>query len=251
MGLYSFLILSFGVLILALIYFRIKIKTLKYNLIFLLLLISYLSLFFLFHHQIEKTCEILISNNTTDILTIIRSWGVAAPLISVLLMILQAVIAPLPAYLITAANGIIFGLFWGVVISSIGAMLGALVSFSITRWFYNNYARNKLKQSKTHDYIEKISSKHGFKVILIARLIPIISFDLISYAAGASTIKTSHFLLATFIGMLPATIVYTAIASKVAAIEQYSNQFVIYSILLAIILIISWLIKSSISKNAD
>ncbi|VAX01001.1 hypothetical protein MNBD_GAMMA22-997 [hydrothermal vent metagenome] len=251
MGFYSFLILSFGILILIFLYLKTKNKTIKNNLLFLLLLIGYLTLFFLFHHQIEKTCEILINDNPNEILNIIRSWGLAAPVISVLLMVLQAVIAPLPAYLITAANGIIFGFLWGIVISLIGAMLGALVSFSITRWFYNNYAKNKLKESKTQAYIEKISSKHGFKVILIARLIPLISFDLISYAAGASSIKISHFLLATFIGMLPATILYTAIANKVAAIEQYSSQFVIYSTLLAFILIIAWLIKNSLSKNAD
>ncbi|MFV2061732.1 MAG: TVP38/TMEM64 family protein [Gammaproteobacteria bacterium] len=249
MGFYSLLILSIGVLLIGGVYSQIKNKNLKNNLIFLLLLFIYVTVFFVIHHDIEKTCEILISNNLSEILNIIRSWGVAAPIISILLMILQAVIAPLPAYLITAANGIIFGLFWGVVISSIGALLGALVSFAITRWFYNNYSERLLKNSSTRQYIEKISSKHGFKVILIARLIPIISFDLISYAAGASTIKLSHFLVATFIGMLPATIIYTALANSFGGIEKLSSEFVIYSTLAAIILVIFWIIKNSLSKT--
>ena len=248
MGIYSLLILSLGLFTIGVIYAQINIKTLKVNITFITLLVVFISGFFIIHHHIEKTCEILISENLSEVLNIIRSWGFAAPVISILLMILQAVIAPLPAYLITAANGIVFGIFWGIVISLIGAQLGALISFSITRWFYNNYAMRLLKKTTTQNYIEKISSKHGFKVILIARLIPVVSFDFISYAAGASSIKTSHFMLATFIGMLPATIVYTVIASKVGEIEKLPTEFVIFSTIAALILVAFWLFKDTIKK---
>jgi uncharacterized membrane protein YdjX (TVP38/TMEM64 family) len=249
MGFYSLLILSMGSLIIGVLYSRVKIKNFKNNIIYLVILSIFIIIFFIIHHDIEKTCEILISDNLSEVLNIIRSWGLAAPVISILLMILQAVIAPIPAYIITAANGIIFGLFWGVVISVIGALLGAILSFAITRYFYKNYSKQLLKESTTRDYIEKISSQHGFKVILIARLIPIISFDLISYAAGASTIKTSHFLLATFIGMLPATIIYTAVADSFGGIEKISGELVIYSTLIALFLAIFWIIKISFSNR--
>jgi len=250
MGFYSLLILSIGIITIGLAYARIEIKSIKINLLFILILGIFIIIFFIVHHHIENTCEILLNDNIADVLIIIRSWGYAAPLISILLMILQAVIAPIPAYLITAANGIIFGVFWGVVISLIGALLGALVSYSITRWFYKNYATRFLKNTSIAVYIEKISSAHGFKVILILRLIPIISFDLISFAAGASTIKTSHFLLATFIGMLPATIVYTVLGNSVGGIEKLSSEFVLYSTLIAFILVIFWVVKSTISKQS-
>lgn len=250
MGFYSLLIVSFGIIAIGLAYTRIEIKSLKINLLFILMLGIFITIFFILHHHIEKTCEILLNDNISDVLIIIRSWGYAAPIISVLLMILQALIAPIPAYLITAANGIIFGVFWGVVISLIGALMGALVSYSITRWFYKNYATRFLRDTTTGHYIEKISSTHGFKVILILRLIPLISFDLISYAAGASTIKTSHFLLATFIGMLPATIVYTMLGNSVGGIEKLSSEFVLYSTLIAFILLVFWVLKSSISKKS-
>jgi len=201
------------------------------------------------HHQIEGTCEILIGDNVSEVLAIIRSWGVAAPLISILLMVLQAIVAPLPAYLITAANGIIFGVFWGVIISLIGALSGALVAFFMARWFYNQYASHLIQKTETKEYIEKISSQHGFKVILVARLIPLISFDLISFAAGASTIKISHFVVATLIGMLPATIVYTVLANKMGGIEKLSNEFVIYSTIVALVLVIFWFFKHKMSKK--
>ncbi len=249
MGIYSLSLLVTGILIIGVIYFTLNVKTLKLGLLFFLLLSAYIISFFLIHHQIEKTCEILIGTNVSDVLQIIRSWGVAAPLISILLMILQAVIAPIPAYLITAANGIIFGVFWGVVITLIGALAGALVAFFMTRLFYKKYAPQVIKNSKTRDYIDKISTDHGFKVILVARLIPVISFDLISFAAGASTIKISHFVVATFIGMLPATIVYTVLANKVGNMGELSNEFIIYSIVGVLILLVFWHLKSQFKNK--
>ncbi len=249
MGIYSLLILSIGIAVFAILYSHVKIKSFKKNILFFLFLCSYVIGFILIHHQIENTCEILIQENISDVLTIIRSWGWAAPLLSILLMILQAVLAPLPAFLITAANGIIFGIFWGIVISTVGALLGALLSFYISRWFYNHYAATLLKDKKTRRTIEDISSKHGFKVILLARLIPIISFDLVSYAAGLSTIKVSYFLLATFIGMLPATVAYTVLANSAGKIAKLSNEFIVYSTLVALLLLFFWCIKGRLTKS--
>ncbi len=256
MGIYSLLLLSFGLIVILLVYSRVTVKSAKVNIVFLVLVTAYITLFLLSHHTIEKTCEILISDNITEIVSLIRSWGIAAPIMSIVLMVLQAVIAPLPAYLITAANGIIFGIVWGVIISSIGALLGAFVSFSITRWFYTNYANKILSNSRAQHYIEKMSSQHGFKLIVVSRLIPIISFDLISYAAGASKIKLSHFLSATFIGMLPATIVYTVLADKLTAQVlsselTLSNNFILLSIIVALLLVLFWYIKQRSSNQKD
>ncbi len=256
MGIYSLLVLSFGLIVILFVYSRISVKSPKINIAFIVLVMAYSTLFILSHHAIEKTSEILIADNITEIVNLIRSWGVAAPIISIVLMVLQAVIAPLPAYLITAANGIIFGIFWGVVISTIGALLGAIVSFAITRWFYTNYANKILNDSRAQHYIEKMSSQHGFKLILISRLIPIISFDLISYAAGASKIKLSHFLIATFIGMLPATIVYTVLAEKLtdqvlAEKLVLSNNFIYVSIIVAILLVVFWYFKERRSNQKN
>lgn len=249
MGIYSLLILSIGIVMAILVFSQLKTKSLKTTVIFFTLVSSYVIGFFLVHHEIENTCEVLIRENVSEVLLIIRSWGWAAPLLSILLMILQAVLAPLPAFLITAANGILFGVFWGIIISATGALLGALFSFYISRWFYNHYTSVLLQNKKTRQTIEEFSSKHGFKAILIARLVPVISFDLISYAAGLSTIKVTHFLLATFIGMLPATITYTVIANSAGKVARLSDEFILYSTLTALLLLFFWLVTAVIKKR--
>jgi uncharacterized membrane protein YdjX (TVP38/TMEM64 family) len=159
---------------------------------------------------------------------------------SIFLMILQAVIAPLPAFLITASNGLVFGVYWGTVISWVGAMLGALISFMISRLFFETFAKRLLGEKKSMKYLDRMSSKYGFKVVLIARLLPFISFDLISYVAGLSSIKLRPFLLATGIGMLPATLVYTVVGYEMESLKNNSEGLFTFSIVAVLALVLIW-----------
>jgi uncharacterized membrane protein YdjX (TVP38/TMEM64 family) len=214
MTIYDLLLLFLGVVLIGLLLSRYDITKPK---VFILLVASvavFLLLFFSIHHHYQKTCIILSGDSMDDIKALILSWGLAAPLMSILLMVLQAVIAPLPAFLITAANGVVFGAYWGTVVSWTGAMIGAFISFLMARMFYRSFSRRIRNHRKGLEYIERFESKYGFKVVLIARLMPFVSFDFISYAAGLSRIGVSSFVVATGLGMLPATIVYTVFGAE-------------------------------------
>jgi hypothetical protein len=175
MGIYGLIILCLGVLLIGLLFTRFDITRPKTIILLLITLVSFLALFFSIHHHLQKTCLILEGDSLDDIRNLIQSWGVAAPLMSIMLMILQAVIAPLPAFLITATNGLVFGVYWGTVISWIGAMCGALVSFTMSRLFYKSFSGKIRSHRKGIEYIDRLSSKYGFRVILAARLLPFIS----------------------------------------------------------------------------
>ena len=116
--------------------------------------------------------------------------------------------APLPAFLVTAANGMIFSRFWGAAISWIGVMMGALVPFYIAHIFADVVLRKVVHHQKAVELIRQAGKKRGFYVILFSRLIPFISFDIIIYMAGLSGIRPWAFILAIALGMLPATIIY-------------------------------------------
>lgn len=249
MGIYSLTILVLGILIIGLIYAKLDITKPKTLVAFLLTLLIFLALFFSIHHYLQKTCAILQDGSLTDFRRLILSWGVAAPLMSILLMILQAVIAPLPAFLITASNGLVFGVYWGTIISWVGAMLGAFVSFMISRLFFEAFAKRLLGEKKSMRYLDRISSNYGFKVVLIARLLPFISFDFISYVAGLSTIKIRSFLLATGIGMLPATIVYTVVGYEMENLKKYSEGFFTFSIVAVLALLLIWTIQKILKRS--
>jgi uncharacterized membrane protein YdjX (TVP38/TMEM64 family) len=249
MGIYSLTLLVLGILIIGLIFVKLDITKPKILVAFLFTLLFFLVSFFLIHHHFQKTCAILQEGSLTDFRSLILSWGVAAPLMSILLMILQAVIAPLPAFLITASNGMVFRPYWGSVISWVGAMLGAFVSFMISRLFFETFAKRLLGEKKSMKDPDRISSKYGLKVVLIARLLPFISFDFVSYVAGLSTIKIRSFLLATGIGMLPATIVYTVVGYEIENLKKYSEGLFTFSIAAVLALVVIWTIQKILNRS--
>lgn len=243
MTIYDLTLLFLGVVLIGLLFIRHDIFRPKILLLLILSLAVFFSLFFSIHHHYQKTCVILAGDSLKDIKGLILSWGVAAPLMSIFLMIMQAVIAPLPAFLITATNGLVFGVYWGIILSWLGAMCGALVSFMMSRLFYKSFSQKIRGHKKGIEYIERLESKYGFRVILTARLLPFISFDFISYAAGLSTIRVRSFLLATGIGMLPATIIYTVFGFEMEKLKAYSDRLFTFSVITVIALLLIWTVQ--------
>ena len=123
-------------------------------------------------------------------------------------MIVQSVAAPLPAFLITFANAALFGWVWGAVLSWSSAMAGAALCFFIAK-FLGRDVVERLTSKYAIDSIDEFFDKYGKYTILVCRLLPFISFDIVSYAAGLTSMKFLPFFIATGIGQLPATIVYS------------------------------------------
>jgi uncharacterized membrane protein YdjX (TVP38/TMEM64 family) len=251
MGIYGLTLLFLGTFAIVLVFTRLDFTRPKILILFLLTLAVFLALFFSIHHHFQKSCVILAGESLADIKKLILSWGVAAPFMSIILMSIQAIIAPLPAFLITAANGLVFGIYWGTIISWIGAMCGALVSFMISRLFFESFSKKILRHKKGLEYLNHLSSKYGFKVILTARLLPFISFDFISYAAGLSSIKLRSFILATGIGMIPATIVYTVFGYEMEKLKEYSDRLFTFSVMAVLALILIWTIQGIYKRKHD
>ncbi|GAA3647634.1 TVP38/TMEM64 family protein [Asaccharospora irregularis] len=177
-----------------------------------LALIVLLGCIYTFVPQVNNTINKVILYLTTldleGLKEYILSFGIWAPIVSFLLMILQSVAAPLPAFLITFANAALFGWVNGAILSWISAMVGALICFYIAR-FLGRDTVEKLTSKFALDNIDEFFEKYGRHTILIARLLPFMSFDLVSYAAGLTSMGFLSFFVATGLGQLPATIVYS------------------------------------------
>ena len=138
----------------------------------------------------------------------ILSFGLLAPLVSFALMVFQAILAPLPAFLITFANAALFGWVYGALLSWSSAMVGALLCFYIAKMLGREVVE-KLTSKIALRSVDAFFEKHGVYAILIARLLPFISFDIVSYAAGLTRMSLRSFLIATGLGQLPATLIYS------------------------------------------
>lgn len=145
----------------------------------------------------------------------IRSFGVWAVAISFLMMILQSLAAPIPAFLITFANAAIWGWEKGAVLSWTSSMAGAALCFVIAR-YYGRSVVERFASKMALDHVEGFFEKYGKNTILVARLLPFVPFDPISYAAGLTPMKFGAFFLATGLGQLPATLIYSYAAARSA-----------------------------------
>ena len=143
----------------------------------------------------------------------IASYGVLAPIVSAILMIFQSVIAPLPAFLITFANGLLFGVWWGAALSWGSAMIGAALCFFIARGLGRPVIVKLLSEAAVNTS-DQFFQRYGKHAVLIARLVPIISFDVISYGAGLTSMQFWGFAIATGIGQLPATLLYSYLGDR-------------------------------------
>ncbi|KAF5047612.1 TVP38/TMEM64 family inner membrane protein YdjZ [anaerobic digester metagenome] len=176
----------------------------------ILLILSLGAYFFIpsVHQSVRHIFTLLSSMDVEAVAKYIRSFGAWAMAISFALMILQSIAAPIPAFLLTFANAAIFGWWQGAILSWTSAMAGAAICFALARLFGRD-AVVRLTSGSSLEQIDVFFERYGRNAILIMRLLPFISFDLVSYAAGLTSIGFWSFFIATGIGQLPATIIYS------------------------------------------
>ena len=116
--------------------------------------------------------------------------------------------AALISFLLTFANASLFGWWRGAILSWTSAMAGAAVCFVIARVLGRDAAERLTSRTGLRQ-IDTFFEKYGKNTVLICRLLPFMSFDIVSYAAGLTSMSFGAFFIATGIGQLPATLVYS------------------------------------------
>jgi len=176
-----------------------------------------------FRAEVDRAVTILGRGDVAGLRDYILSFGAWAPIVSALLMVLQALVAPLPAFVLTFANGLAFGTFWGGMLSLVSASLAAAVSF----WIARSLGRGPVEALVGREHLgaaDRWFLRWGAYAILVARLVPLVSFDIISYAAGLTRMGFWRFMLATAVGMTPATFIYAYLGGKA---PQYVQVLVV------------------------
>ena len=147
----------------------------------------------------------------------LASLGSWAPVVFIGLMVLAVVVSPIPSLPLDIAAGIAFGPFWGMVYAVTGAEIGAILSFLIGRALGREVLGRLFKTNVT--FCEKCSDHHLLGLVFVARLLPIFSFDIISYGAGLTKMSLKAFAIATLFGMLPPTFALTYLGGSVPTLQ--------------------------------
>ncbi len=128
----------------------------------------------------------------------------------------------IPGSALTAGAGLVYGTLIGVLIVSPASVLGATGSFLIARYFARDWVERKLQKYPKFKAVDRAVEKQGFKVVFLIRLQPVIPFVLLNYALGLTRVRLRDYVIASWIGMLPATIVYVYLGS---ALHNVSDLF--------------------------
>ena len=140
----------------------------------------------------------------------IKSWfdqlGVFAPILFIAVYVIATVFF-LPGSIMTLAGGALFGPAWGTFYNLIGATVGATLAFLVSRYLASDWVKDKTG-GKLKRIIEGVESE-GWRFVAFTRLVPLFPFNVLNYALGLTRIKLSHYILATYICMIPGGFAYT------------------------------------------
>jgi uncharacterized membrane protein YdjX (TVP38/TMEM64 family) len=185
-----------------------------------------------------------VHGETSEVRHQIKSLGAAGPLIIIGLGVIHSIV-PYPAEIVNAAAGFAYGFFGGLGIVAVGWMLSALICY----WFGAGVARPLLARwfgAERFARYERMVERGGITLLIALRLLPIVPFSLISYAAGAARVPFHRYCWTTAVGFLPITALAVYLGTRLEGISA-SDPAVIGALLaaVALILVANWIIKRS------
>ncbi|MBL7106523.1 MAG: TVP38/TMEM64 family protein, partial [Phycisphaerae bacterium] len=119
----------------------------------------------------------------------------------------------LPGSILTLGAGVVFGVIKGSVAVSIGSTLGATAAFLVGRYLARGWVTSKIAGNEKFKAIDEAVAGQGWKIVLLTRLSPVFPFNLLNYAFGLTKVKLKHYFLASWVGMIPGTVMYVYIGS--------------------------------------
>jgi pyruvate/2-oxoglutarate dehydrogenase complex dihydrolipoamide dehydrogenase (E3) component/uncharacterized membrane protein YdjX (TVP38/TMEM64 family) len=165
-------------------------------------------------------------------------WG---PVIFVGLYVVATVLF-VPGSVLTLGAGAVFGVALGSVCVSISATLGATAAFLVGRYLARDAIARKIEKNQKFATIDRAVAQEGWKIVLLTRLSPVFPFTLLNYAFGLTRVKLSHYVLASWLGMIPGTVMYVYLGSLVNVgaghRQRTTGEWVLYGVgLLATVLV--------------
>lgn len=177
---------------------------------------------------LRESGYLFVLSNRADLQQFILELGVWGPLIVIALMVLAIVMSPIPSGPIALAAGAAYGPVWGTVWIVLGAEAGALIAFGIARWL--GYEAVERKLDGRLSFLKKERSQAALMgVVFASRLVPFLSFDAVSYAAGLSPLSFLRFALATLAGVVPISFALAYFGEHL--IEAESDRLLLVAVL--------------------
>ena len=153
-----------------------------------------------------------IQSQLLAVLAWIQDQGAAGPAIFIGVYIVATVLF-LPGSVLTLGAGLLFGLGWGTVWVSIASVSGAVCAFLVGRYLARGWVEKRAASYPKFRAVDEAVADEGWKIVALTRLSPAFPFVFLNYAYGLTQVKLSHYFLASWIFMIPGTVMYVYFGS--------------------------------------
>lgn len=159
-----------------------------------------------------------IQQSLTSFLEWIDGLGAWGPLL-IAAAYVPATVLFVPGSLLTLGAGALFGVVLGTIAVSLGSTLGSTAAFLVGRFFARDWVAAKVAGNAKFAALDAAVGEQGFKIVLLTRLSPVFPYNMLGYMYGITNVKLIHYVVASWLGMLPGTVLYVylgALAGTVA-----------------------------------
>jgi len=188
-----------------------------------------------------------------DNLNLLRDWiygfGAIAPLVFVAGYAI-AVLAFLPATPLTLLGGLVFGAVWGTLWAWVGATVGATLAFLMGRYAARGLVESWKENNERVRNLDEGVEEHGWRMLLITRLVPVFPFSLQNYAYGLTKIGLLTYVLLTAVFIVPGVAVYTFAGGSLATARENLTQTFLYLGIAAVLFVLISLIPGWLRKRS-
>ena len=155
-----------------------------------------------------------LDRTLTPLLQWIDSLGTLGAIAFVAIYIIATIIC-IPGSIMALAGGALFGMLIGTILVFVSGFLGACCAFSLSRYLLRDWIKRRLEKNSYLKAIDKVVVAEGWKIACLLHLSPIIPFNMLNYALGASQITYRNFVAATSVGILPGVVLYVLLGSTI------------------------------------
>lgn len=184
---------------------------------------------------VEKTFRLAISGNVSALASYLRSFGPWAIAISFFIDVLINSGSVFPSIFMSTANGLIFGLPLGILISWLAETTGVVISFLLMRFFFRNSAERIIKKAHRLQDIDKASEKNGVYWMTFARALPYFPSGILTAVGAVSRMSIKDYVIANLIGKFPSTALEVVIGHDVVNLRAHSVRLTVLVIVASIV----------------
>lgn len=222
------------------------------KLIIITVLISIVALFFLNGGQEYLSFDSL-KQHKEELLSYAHANFWQAFFIAGGIYILSAMLNLPVAAVMSLAIGFIFGRWYGTLLASIAATIGAVLVFWIARYLVADWARPKLEQMKSTQNIMTKLQDDAFSYLLFMRAVPLFPFWFVNMVFAFSPIKTKHYAIGTYLGMLPVSFVLVNLGQSLSTVnsmdELFTTEVILSFILIGVMALVTSIVMQSRNKK--